>query len=286
MRKISAAIITLNEEEKIGAALESLRGIADEIVVVDSHSSDGTEEICRRFTDRFLQETWRGYRRQKQFATDCASFDWVLSLDADEALSRELRREMMEWKQSPEEPKDGYCMPRKTFFLGRWIEHTTWHPDWQLRLFRKSRGCWRGGRIHEAVAVTGSVGRFQSTLEHYTYSSISEYLRQLERFSALAAADYHDAGRRVGYFQLALHPPLTFFHNFIIRGGFLDGLPGLAVSALSATSVLFKYLKLWEIQTGLVAAPKSDPAEAAPAEQERRRLSRNDPPARFHEDPR
>lgn len=248
MKKLSAAIITLNEEEKIGGALESLQGVADEIVVVDSYSSDATERICRRHTQRFLQRQWEGYRQQKQFATDSASFEWVLSLDADEVLSPGLREEILAWKAAAEEPSCGYLLPRKTFFLGRWIEHTTWYPDWQLRLFRRSRGRWQGRRLHETFAVEGPVGRLRNELRHYTYASLSEYLEQLERFSSLAAADYYETGRKAGWKEMALYPPLTFLNNFVFRRGFLDGVPGLAVSVLSATSVFFKFAKLWELQ--------------------------------------
>lgn len=251
MKQLSAVIISYNEEAKIGRALESLKGVADEIVVVDSFSQDGTERVCRAYTDRFFQREWGGYREQKQHATNQARNDWVLSLDADEALSAGLRDELKAWKARPESEANGYRLPRKTFFLGRWIEHTTWYPDWQLRLFRKSKGRWTGRSVHESFAVEGPVGRFGGFLEHYTYASISEYLLQLERFSGLAASDYHAAGRRAGWARLALSPPATFLNNYVVRRGFLDGVPGLAASVLSATSVFFKWLRLWELQSGL-----------------------------------
>lgn len=259
MKPISATIICRDEEAKIGRALQSLKEVADEIVVVDSGSADSTEEICRRYTDRFIYREWEGYRSQKQFATDSAKFDWVLSIDADEVVSDRLGQEILAWKrETGGQPFDGYLIARKTFFMGRWIEHTTWYPDWQLRLFRRSKGIWKGRRVHESFQSEGAVGKFREHLEHYTYSSVSEYLQQLERFSALAAADYHDNGRRAGWKELALLPPLTFLNNFLLRRGFLDGVPGLSASALSAVSVFFKFLKLRELQAGAESAAGED----------------------------
>lgn len=248
MKAISAVLITQDEEAKIGRALRSLEKIADEIVVVDSGSTDRTVEICRQAGARVTYHPWQGYRQQSQYATDLAQNDWVLSLDADECVSTSLRRELQAWKKAPETPHNGFFVARKTFFLGRWIDHTTWFPDWQLRLFRKSCGSWQGGRVHEAFKVEGETGRLANVLEHYTYSDISEYLSQLERFSSLAAADYYDNGRRSNWTHLTLYPALAFVNNLVIRRGFLDGIPGLAVSTLSAVSVFFKYLKLWELE--------------------------------------
>ncbi len=248
MRQLSVAIITWNEEKKIGRALASVAGLADEIVVVDSFSTDGTEGICRRYTDRFLSAEWQGYRTQKQFALEHARHEWVLSLDADEALSNELILELETWKRLPETGIDGHLLPRLTFFMGRWIRHTSWHPDRQLRLFRKSRGKWVGGRVHESVQVTGHVTPLQHAIEHYTYSDTGEYLSQLQNFSSLAAADYFDAGRKSNLLHLVFYPLAEFWRNYLLRRGFQDGVPGLVVSILSSISVFFRFLKLWELQ--------------------------------------
>ena len=248
MKKISAVLITYNESDKIERALRSLEPVSDEIVVVDSFSSDSTPELCRRYTDRIIQRSWPGYRQQKQFAAERASHEWILSLDGDEALSSELAHEILEWKKSPDSRDDGYYFPRKAFFMGRWIAHTTWYPDRQLRLFRKNSGGWQGGRIHESVQVTGSVGRFKGEIHHYTYASFSEYLEQLDRFSTLAAEEQWERGRRARWWDFVLHPPVVFLKNYLLRLGFLDGWPGLAVSFMAGTSTLFKYMKLRELE--------------------------------------
>lgn len=248
MRDISGVLITFNEEEKVGAALESLAPVCNEIIVVDSFSTDRTLEICRHFTDRVVQRPWPGYREQKQFAAELARCDWVLSLDADERLSRELQSSLKVWKQEETNGPVGFYLPRITFFMGRWIRHTTWYPDWQLRLFRRSAGRWIGGHVHERVAVDGTVGRLTGHIEHFTYSSLSEYLRQLERFSDLAARDYFERRRTVGLPRLLVYPPLVFFKNYCLKAGFLDGKPGLMVSVLAAISTFFKLARLWELR--------------------------------------
>lgn len=248
MKSLSAAVITFNEESKIARALASLVPVADEIVVVDSFSQDRTVEICRGFPTRIIQREWPGYRDQKQFATDQTSHEWVLSLDADEEVSPRLQEEIRRWKKLDAEAAFGYWIPRMTRFMGRWIRRTSWYPDYQLRLFRKDSGRWEGGRVHESFRSNRPTGRMRGHLLHYTYSDLSEYLQQLDRFSELAALDAFEGGRRVGYLKLALHPPLVFFRNYFVRLGFLEGVPGFAVSVMAAVSTLFKQLKLWELQ--------------------------------------
>jgi glycosyltransferase involved in cell wall biosynthesis len=259
VRSISGVLITFNEEEKVESALESLAPVCDEIIVVDSFSTDRTPEICRRLADRVIQRPWAGYRDQKQFAADLARSEWVLSLDGDERLSAALQESLKAWKQEAGEGPVGFYLPRITFFLGRWIRHTTWYPDWQLRLYRKSAGCWAGGHVHERVVVTGPTDRLHGHIEHFTYSSLSEYLQQLERFSELAALDYWEKGKKVGLGRLVLSPPLVFFKNYFLKAGFLDGIPGLMVSFLAATSTFFKLARLWELRLAGKERPPSVP---------------------------
>ena len=211
-------LITYNEEDKIQRALDSLQAVSDEIVVVDSDSTDATVECCSRYTNRVLTKSWQGYRDQKQFATDQASHEWVLSLDADEALSPQLAEEILHWKEQ-DNNFEGYYLPRKTFFMGRWIEHTTWYPDWQLRLFRKSRGRWEGGRVHESFQVTGPTARFKGQIYHHTYASFSEYLEQLERFSSLAARDRFEEGQRAQWVHVIFSPTCHIFEKLSLTAG-------------------------------------------------------------------
>jgi len=247
LKKLSVTLITFNESTKVERALKSIAPLADEIVVVDSFSTDKTEEICRKYTEQFLKRDWPGYRDQKNFALNQATHEWVLSIDADEVISPALLVELLAWKHSEKE-HSGYLMPRRTFFMGQWIYHTTWYPDWQLRLFRKSEASWVGGRVHESVRVVGSVQRMENVIEHYTYSDISEYLAQLQNFTDLSARDYFDQGRRAHLSNLVLNPAVEFTRNYFLCRGFLDGVAGLVVSCLAAVSVFFKFLKLWELQ--------------------------------------
>lgn len=248
MNRISAAIIAFNEEAKIGRALVSLARIADEIIVVDSGSTDKTTVISSELGARVVQNRWPGYRDQKQFATDLAANDWVLSLDADEEISPELAEEILAWKQRDPGETSGYYLPRITCFMGRWIRHTTWYPDLQLRLYRKSKGTWAGGRLHEGFRTDGETSAMSGHIRHYSYANISEYLIQLENFSTLAAADRLDKGKKSGLVQLMLSPPLVFLKNYVLKAGFLDGTAGFAVSFMAAVSTFFKLLKTEELR--------------------------------------
>lgn len=252
MRKISAVIITHNEERNLRDALESVRW-ADEIIVVDSMSIDRTVEIAREYTDKVYQRPWPGYVEQKNFAVSKAQHDWIFSIDADERVSETLKREIEEWRNS-ETTLSGYFIPRKSFFLGRWIRHTSWYPDEKLRLFHKDRGRWEGGRVHESVYITDKTGYFKGELLHFSYRKISDYLRRLELYSTLAAEDYYERGKNIGFFTLTLNPFFTFIKNYIIKQGFRDGFPGLIVSILSSISAFFKYAKLWELRHSVMPA--------------------------------
>ncbi len=250
VKQLSGVIITFNEAEKVRGALESLRSVCDEIVVVDSFSRDATPEICRRYADRFVQREWSGYKLQKRFATDLAAYDWILSLDADERLSSPLTREIGVWKERTGTGYDGYRIPRLSFFLGRWIRHGLWYPDYQMRLFRRSKGSWVGGRVHESFQVEGPVSVLQNPIYHFSYACLDEYLRQLVYFSRLAALDLQERGIRPRASGLLLSPLLVFMKSWIFKRGFLDGTQGLIVSALAAVSTFFKHAYLWEQRLG------------------------------------
>jgi len=246
MRPISATIITHNEAANVEEALRSVSW-ADEIVVVDSGSTDATLEICRRYTKRVFQRDWTGYVDQKNFAVDQSSHDWIFSLDADERVSAELLGEIQSLRDKGV-GHPGYRIPRVAFFMGRWIRHGDWYPDYQLRFFHRKHGRWQGGQVHESVKIQGIPGQLKGEILHYTYRSLSDYLRRLEIYSALAAADYAQRGKVAGGLKLLGNPLVTFIKAYILKRGFLDGVPGLMVAIMGAVSVYFKYAKLYELQ--------------------------------------
>lgn len=246
MEPISATLIVYNEEHNITNALQSLSW-ADEIVVVDSGSTDATLEICRQYTDRILHRDWTGYVDQKNYATDNARNNWIFSLDADERISPELRDEIVDLAASGF-PKRGYKIPRIAYFMGQWIKHGDWYPDYQLRLFNRQHGKWQGGRVHESVKINEDPGYLKGDIYHYTYRSLSDYLRRLEIYSNLAAFDYQQKGKQAGLFKLFFNPAATFLKAYLLKRGFLDGTPGFAVAVMGAVSVFFKYAKLYELR--------------------------------------
>lgn len=241
---VSAVLITLNEERNIEAAIRSVSW-ASEVVVVDAFSSDSTQEICRRLGAKFFQREWKGYVDQKNFALDQACKSWVLTLDADERVSADLQNEIL---QLPEEGPKGYRIPRRTRFLNQWIDHTSWSPDYQLRLFDRHFGRWHGGRIHETVRVEGRVTELKNPLLHYSYGSIDDFLERLQRYSRLAAEDCYERGVRARWHHLLGHPAAAFCKSYFLKRGFQDGLAGLSVSVLAGISVFFRYLKVLEME--------------------------------------
>jgi glycosyltransferase involved in cell wall biosynthesis len=246
MHQISATLITCNEERNIAEALQSVSW-ADEIVVIDSGSSDGTLEICRRFTDKIAHRNWTGYVDQKNYAVEKARNEWILSLDADERISHELQIEIQDLARRGFD-RPGYRMPRLTYFMGRWIKHGDWYPDYQLRLFDRKRGKWTGGLVHESVKTNGDPGLLRGEIHHYTYRSLSDYLQRLEKYSTLAALDYQQRGKVTTPFNLLGNPIAAFLKAYVLKRGFLDGVPGLAAAFMGAVSVFFKYAKLYERQ--------------------------------------
>ena len=246
MLPVSATLITHNEEQNIGDALQSLSW-ADEILVVDSGSNDATAEICQKFTNKIYLRQWTGYVDQKNFAVEKASHDWILSLDADERVSPPLALEIQSLLGSTP-ARSGYRIPRVTYFMGRWIRHGDWYPDYQLRLFDRKRGRWQGGQVHESVRLRDHPGFLKGEIQHHTYRSLSAYLRRLEQYSALAEQDYEQKGEISTAAKLVGDPLATFIKAYLLKRGFLDGVPGLMAAVMGATSVFFKYAKLYELQ--------------------------------------
>jgi glycosyltransferase involved in cell wall biosynthesis len=239
--KISAAIITYNEERNIARALESLR-CCDEIVVVDSGSTDRTVELATKLGARVLDMAWRGYAGQKNYASECCENDWVLSLDADEALSEALEAEIWQIKKNGPE-FDAYTMPRLAQYLGRWILHSGWYPDRKIRLFDRKHAKWVGNFVHESVVVEGRVGHLNANILHFTCSSLSEHLRTLDRYTTLAAEQLVSQKADIGWKELALDPAWTFFRTYVLQRGFLDGYEGLTIAYMAAFYNFLKYAK-------------------------------------------
>ena len=239
--KISATIITFNEERNIPRVIESLR-CADEVVVIDSGSTDRTVEIAAKLGARVVESPWRGFAGQKNFASENASFDWILSLDADEALSEALEGEIWQIKKNGPE-FDAYTMPRLAQYLGRWILHSGWYPDRKVRLFDRRKAKWVGRYVHESVVVGGRVGHLKENLLHFTCDSLSEHLRTMDRYTTLAAEQIVDQRNPIGWTQLLLDPIWTFFRTFVLQRGFLDGTEGLAIAYMAALYNFLKYTK-------------------------------------------
>lgn len=241
MLKITATIITLNEERNIARAIESLR-CCDEIVVVDSGSSDRTVELAHKLGARVVDCAWRGYAEQKNRAAACAAHDWILSLDADEALSEALEAEI--WTIKKNGPRfDAYTMPRLAQYLGRWILHGGWYPDRKVRLYDRRRAEWAGPYVHESVRVRGRVGHLRENLLHFTCGSLSEHLKSLDRYTTLAAEELVASRRPAAMAHLLFDPPWTFAKSYLLQRGFLDGREGLTIAYMAALYTFLKYAK-------------------------------------------
>jgi len=248
--RISACIICHNEEQNLKRCLESLKWVHD-IIVVDSMSTDGSVEVAEGYTDQIFQRPWPGYAAQKNFALLKAKTDWVLSLDADEAVSKALRDEIS-FEIARHEALDGYRIPRRSFYQGRWINHSGYYPDRQLRLFKREKGRWVGGRVHERLAVEGHVGDLKQDLLHYPYGgTIFGQLRTVNSFSTLLARDMYDRGKRFHLALLFSRPLFKFLEVYVLKRGFMDGLPGLIIAVSDAYAMFVRYVKLREIEAGL-----------------------------------
>jgi glycosyltransferase involved in cell wall biosynthesis len=253
MLEISAVLITLNEEHRLPRALESL-AIADEILVVDSGSTDRTREVAERHGARVISHPWESYARQKNFAAAQAKFPWVLSIDADEVLTPELAADLRQIKESGPGDAAGFRMPRLAWYRGRWIRHSGWYPDPKLRLYDRRRGRWVGDYVHERVEVAGPVRDLQGDLQHFTCDSLAEHVRTTDRYTTLAAQEAYDQGGRWilprAIIWMLGGPPWKFLETYFLRQGFRDGFPGLVIAAMAGYYVFQKYAKLGRLACG------------------------------------
>lgn len=241
---ISAVVITRNEENRLAACLESI-SFAAEIVVVDSGSTDKTVEIALQYGARVFQQEWLGFGRQKQFAVSCAAHDWVLCLDADERVGAELRASIEGAMRNP--VFGAYRFPRRNRFMGRWLFHGEGYPDWSLRLFHRAHARWSEDAVHEKVLVDATVGALSGDLLHESEETLESYLAKQNRYTTLQAKALHDQGKRAGIGKLLASPLLRFVKFYLVRRGFLDGLPGLVHIAIGCFNSFAKYAKLREL---------------------------------------
>lgn len=246
MSKLSAYVLTFNEEGKIREALASIAWV-DEIVVLDSHSTDGTGQICREYTDRVYQCDFEGFGKLRNRALELVTHDWVLSLDADERATEELRDEIRtEMARGPR--ADAFFVPRKNFFLGRWICHGGWYPDYrQPQVFNRHRFRYREDMVHEGFDLDGRIGYLRGHVLQFPFRDLGQYLQKMNRYSTLMAEQMAQRGRRFRFHQLVTHPIFTFIKMYGLRQGFRDGMPGLILAVLYAYYTFVKYAKLWDL---------------------------------------
>lgn len=241
---VSACIVTRDEEDRLGACLDSLAW-CDEILVVDSHSKDGTRELAATRGARVIERDWPGHVAQKEFAVRAARHDWVLCVDADERVAPELREAIEQVRRGGFAGAAGYELSRVSRYLGRWIRHGTWYPDWKLRLFDRRRGAWGGRDPHDRVSVKGAVRRLGGELRHEPYRSFADHLQTIDRYTTITAEQMQREGRRARWLDVVVRPPARFWVFYVLRRGFLDGWRGLLLAYLAAHYVRLKYAKLW-----------------------------------------
>lgn len=240
---LSIAIIAKNEADRIGRLIKSSE-FADEVLVVDSGSTDGTQEVCKKLGARVVFHEWAGYAAQKQFAMDYTTSEWVLNLDADEEISDSLAEEIQHAIKNTGPDVSAFSMPRLSRYLDRWIKHGGWYPDRKVRLVRMGKGVWKGGGLHEQLVVNGKIGRLSGPILHHVYRNISDQVTTINRFSDIYAAE---RGPKGGWFVLAgtVHALGKFVECYLWKLGFLDGIPGLVIAMNSAWYVFLKHAKAW-----------------------------------------
>ncbi|MCX7793370.1 MAG: glycosyltransferase family 2 protein [Thermodesulfovibrionales bacterium] len=246
---LSITIITLNEEKNIGDCLESVKW-ADEIIIIDSGSTDRTVEICKKYTDKVFYNPWPGMNEQKALAMEKARGSWILNIDADERVTPELKKEIIDAIKHPR--YDGYRFPRKNYFINKWMRHGGWYPDHVLRLFKKECAFYGGINPHDKVIIrSGRIGTLKSPLIHYTYSSLSQYITRQNNYSSAAALELLKRNKRVSAVMIPLKTLWKFIETYILKMGFLDGTHGMIAAIGASYSTFQKYSKLWELQKAL-----------------------------------
>ncbi len=246
MPLVSATVITQNEANNIARTIRSL-SCADEIIVVDAHSTDRTQTIARDLGARVIEHDWPGFSAQKNFAAAQAAYDWILSLDADEELDSDAQAALTRWKAATPSAS-GYRLARRAYYLGRWILHSGWYPDYKVRLYDRRRGKWEGEFVHESVVVSGMVSTLEGEILHYTCNTLSEHKERIDFYTDLAAQEMLACGERVGWLRRVLAPLWTFFATYFLHLGVLDGPQGFLIAWMAARYVRRKFCKWVELQ--------------------------------------
>jgi glycosyltransferase involved in cell wall biosynthesis len=252
MIKISGVIITFNEERNIEKCLKSLVNVADEIIIVDSFSTDNTKTICKKYNVTFIEQEFLGYIEQKNFALQHATFDHVVSLDGDEALSDTLQQSIIELKSNWKH--DGYYCNRFNNFCGQWIKHSDWYPNKKLRVFNKTKVSWKGINPHDEIVLhdtKSKTGHLKGDILHWTYQTYSEFNLKTEHFSSISAKAYFDLGKKASFWKIIFNPTWAFFKAYFLRLGFLDGVNGFIICVQTANITFLKYTKLRELWKNL-----------------------------------
>lgn len=258
--RISACIVAMNEEDRIGACIDSVAW-CDETIVVDSHSTDRTREIAAEKGARVIERDWPGFGAQKTFAAQAAEHDWILSMDADERVSGALRDEIQALQRAGAPPHAGYSMPRRSSYLGRYMSYGSWRPTPQLRLFDRSRARWGGHEPHDKVFVEGGDGALKGEILHHPYRSFAEHMRTIEKYTTIMANGMKERGRRVSLAGLIFRPVFGFLRYAVLQLGLLDGWRGVLMAFLEAHYIRLKYAKLYLAQKGCLAPPPPDDRE-------------------------
>ena len=243
---VSIYVLTTNNRRTIERCLRSL-SCAEELVVVDSFSHDGTYEICKQYAHKLFQRAWTGHRDQYQYAADQTTRDWIMFVDADEEVPPELAEEIRSEINRKANTTDGYFVYRRTYYLGRWIRYGGWYPDGEFRLYRRNKGRWEGG-LHAKLVVDGKIGVLRNQFHHYSYVDISDPIQTVDKYSKIAAQYLFESGKRFSLLKLLFHPPFRFVKEYLLKLGFRDGLPGFVIIVSTMFYVFIKYAKLWELQ--------------------------------------
>jgi len=242
---VSVYVLTTNSRRTIERCLKSLSW-AEELVIVDSFSQDGTYEVCKQYTDKVFQRKWTGHRDQYQYAADLTTQKWIMFVDADEEIPQALAEEIRLELNGRAKDLDGYFVYRRTYYLGRWIRYGGWYPDGEIRLYRRDKGRWEGG-LHAKLVVDDKIGVLKNQYLHYTYGNISDQIQTIDRYSKIAALDLFQRGERFSLLKLLFNPPFRFIKEYLFKSGFRDGLPGLVIIVSTLFYVFIKYAKLWEL---------------------------------------